>query len=247
MRKAGTILTVYIISTFLLSGCASKPVRKEMIKPAQVSIAQVRVVTQCVPGPVVRVRHSGGNIAATILKHSQSLIGVVAEPFAKMSAEKWQAAVEKDISLANIPRFHEIVMQKLIEKLGRKIPEWNPVITDYEGISPESVKSLLRDPEPLIVLVTRTSYSSDFHSCAPGLSTGHGLESRYYIRLYVKGKLVLEKSFKYQSDNEEGHYKKIEDFSANNWQLLKEEMDFAAKTIAERLIDDLMREIRRAD
>ena len=234
MKKAVLIASILAFSFY---GCGGKhALRKEMVAQQ----VQLRIVTECVPGQFIRVRHSGGNIAATVLRHSQSLIGVFVEPFAKMSAEDWQAAVEKDISASGVPRFFELVMSKVVEKISREFPNWRPVVVDDQGVDPGSVKSLLRDSEWLLVLYTG-------FSCAPGLSTAHGLESRYLARLYIGGDLVWEKSLKYQSDNEKGRYQKIEDFSANNWQRLKEEFEHAARTIAGRLVDDLVEKIRKAE
>ena len=238
------VLIVPIFFAFLFSGCASKPsLKQEMVQPAQ-----LRIVTQCVPGRTVHVRHSGGQLAAIVLRYgsAESALALAAAPFAEWSVAKWQEAVEKEIYSVNLPRFHELVMEKFAENIGGEIPAWNPVIIDDQGISPASVKSLLRDPTPLAVLATRTNYSTSVHSCAPGLSTKHGLESRYYVWFYVKGKLVLEKSLKYQSDNEKGRYRKIEVFSENNWEYLKQEMEHAANVIALRLVD-LVKEIRRAE
>jgi len=53
--------------------------------------------------------------------------------------------------------------------------------------------------------------------------------------------MVSEKSVKYDSDHEPNRYRKIEIFAQNNWQLLKEEMDFAAETNAARLVEGLVR------
>jgi len=244
MKKAvGMILLVSVFFTFLFSGCGSKlSLRKGMLQPGQ-----LRMVTQCVPRTSVKVYHSGGELAAITNSYGTSLLSVIAKPFTDITVKDWEMAVEKEIFSAGAPRFYEAVMEKSAEKISRQIPDWEPMIVDDQGVSPETVKSLLRDPGPLLVLACGASYSKPPLSCAPGLSTAHGLESRYYARLYLRGQLVLEKSLKYESDHEPSRYRKIEEFSVDNWKLLKEEMEYAADVISTRLVKDLMIEIRRAE
>jgi hypothetical protein len=235
------VVVLPIFFVFLFLGCAAKPaLKKELIQPAQ-----LRVVTSCVPRVGVKVYHSGGEIAAIVAGVSGVGLGL-AGPIADTSVKKWEAAVEREIYSAGVPRFYELVRAKFIEKVSREIPDWQPVVVDDEGVGPEVVKSLQRDPGPLLVLASGSSYSSPQNSCAPGLSTAHGLESKYSGRLYIQGRLVWEKYIKYESDHE-NRYRKIKEFSENNWGLLKEEMEYAADHIGGVLVEDLKREIRRAE
>ena len=226
-----------LCSSLLFDGCASDhPIKKDLA-----SLGPLRVVTSCVPYTGVKVRHSGGEIAAI----ATSVGSTVGGYFADGGVRKWEADVERSTYSANLPRYFELVMQKVVEKLGGEIPEWQPVVVDDGAVAPEVIKSLLRDPAPLLVLASG-SLSSNY-TCAPGLSTAHGLESKYHARLYIGGDLVWEDGIEYISDHEKGRYRKIKEFSENNWQLLKEEMEYAADLIASKLVEDLKKEIRRKE
>lgn len=242
MKKAiGMILIVSIYFTFLFSGCASKAsLKEEMLQPTQ-----LRVVTMCVPRAGVKVYHSGGETAAIVTSVTGVGLGL-AGPIADTSAKNWEATVERDIYSAEVPRFFELVREKFIEKVNWEIPDWQPVVVDDEGVGPEVVNSLQRDPGLLLVLASGSSYSNPPNSCVPGLSTAHGLESKYCGRLYIHGRLVWEKYIKYESDHE-NRYRKIKEFSENKWELFKQELEYAADIITNRLVEDLKREIRRAE
>ncbi len=238
MRKRAVVVVVIavILPSLLFQGCAttSTPLTKRDLS----SFTQLRIAGNAILSTKINVRQSGARTAFyALVPFGAGVIPLLIIMVIIKSAEAWERALEKEIAAANMPPYHELVVKKFCERAGKEISGWQPMMVEDRLVDSHYIKNfLMNNPGPLLLLVSKGYF-------APILSTGSGFKSNYSAVLYdSEGNVVWQKNFKYSSKKYD-RYRSIDEYKADNFKLLKEEMEFAADTIVSDFIADIKKEI----
>jgi hypothetical protein len=230
-RVLAIVVIAVILPSLLLQGCAttSTPLNERDLS----SLSPLRVASSVKPYEGVYVRHSGGETTAAVVG-SVSLIGGL---IANIPVRAWERSLQKEIVAAGVPRYYELVMKKFVERASKEIPGWPQMVVEEQPVDSHYTKNFLKSKSgPLMLLVPA-------HYFPPILSTGQGFESNYGAILYdSEGNFLWKKGFEYTSKKYD-RYRSIEEYKADNFKLLKEEMEFAADTTVSDFIADIKRKI----
>jgi hypothetical protein len=136
---------------------------------------------------------------------------------------------EKDLAIKVTslkPGLMESVVQKFVERAPKEIADWPPMAIE-EGID----KAYLKNLKNSLIAFNVTGY----------LQTGN---TNYICRAKVwvydkEGKVVWAKEIAYDSSKNGRPSHQFEDLAANDFALLKEEVDYATDVIVSQVIDSL--------
>jgi hypothetical protein len=238
MRKRVLVaaVLVLILPSLLLQGCttiSTPPTNRDLS-----SFTQLRIAGNTILSTKINVRQSGARTAFyALVPFGAGVIPLLIIMVIIKSAEAWERALEKEIAAANMPLYHELVIKKFCERAGKEISDWQPMMVEDRLVDSHYIKNfLMNNPDPLLLLVSKGYF-------APILSTGSGFKSNYSAVLYdSEGNVVWQKNFKYSSKKYD-RYRSIDEYKADNFKLLKEEMEFAADTIVSDFIADIKKEL----
>jgi len=232
MRKRAlvTVALALILPSLLFQGCAttSTPLNKRDLS----SLTPLRVASNIKPYEGVVVWYSGGETVATVL----ICVSIIGGLIALIPVKAWERSLKKEIVAAGVPRYYELVMKKFVERAGKEIPGWPPMIVEEQPVDGHYTKNFLKNKSGPLMLLFPARYFP------PILSTGQGFESNYVAVLYdSEGNFLWKKGFAYSSKKFD-RYRSIEEYKADNFKLLKEEMEFAAETTVTAFIESILQE-----
>jgi len=218
------VVLVLILSSFLFSGCRSthKSLRYKDSESLKQPVRVARYVDE-----EYRVIHSAGrNTAAWIT--AVTIVGGIATT---EGVKVWERSLAKEINAAGMPKINELVMNNFFERAGKEIPGWPTMVIEEQAVT--NKKDYFRQYSGTKMLfLNATNY-------APHLSTGHGFVSYFYGFLAdSEGDIIWKKMFVYTSEGY-GRARSVDEYKTDNFKLLKEEIEFAADTIASVFIEDI--------
>ena len=232
MRKKvlWTVVVISILSSLLFSGCATTSI--PLNERDLTTLAPLSVASCVIPYQGVNVRHSGGQTVGTVV----GIISPIGGAITSGSVRRWERGLKIEIISAGVPRYYELVMKKFCERASKEIPGWPPMVVEERPVNSRYAKKFLKSNSGCLLLLVPAYYS------APILSTAHGFESDYRAVLYDSdANLLWQYGFEYSS-KKFGRHRSIEEYRADNFKLLKEEMEFAAETTVSEFIASIIQE-----
>ncbi|MDO9581134.1 MAG: hypothetical protein Q7J06_11325 [Bacteroidales bacterium] len=209
----------FLIFLIFLQGCATD---KTFVKKDMTSISPLKIVRHETPG--IKVASLGQQLTAGI--GGAILLGGVG---AAIATQATTGDVEKQTP---IPDLGKLIMEKFVERVNKDIPNWPKMIIIEQPVGEDYAESC----NLLEFTVNRPAIG--WMGWANG---GDGFYSNAVVSMKdSEGNSLWEKSFTYIS----GHFKRsrsIDEFLANDKQLLKEEIKFAA----EKTVSDFMEHFRK--
>jgi len=202
----------FLIFLIFLQGCATD---KAFVKQDMTSISPLKIVRH--ETPAIQIASLGQQLTAGI--GGAILLGGVG---AAIAIQATAGEVEKQTP---IPDLGKLITEKFVERANKEIPNWPKMIIIEQPVGEDYVESC----NLLEIKVNRSAIG--WMGLANG---GDGFLSDAVVSMKDSaGNLLWEKSFTYIS----GRFKRsrsIDDFLANDKQLLKEEIKFATeKTVSD--------------
>ncbi len=264
MRKRAlwTVVIVLIFSSVLFQGCISLPdfprnryiplKNKDLTSLAPLRVAFgipcVRSCKDIAYNPHqdqgVPVWCDGGHTASTTLlvvtSAASPLMGVIGGTIADSAVRAREKALMEETKAAGVPGYHELVMKKFVERASKEILGWPPMVVEEQPVSRDLQKSYLKND-----FLKNKAGSLLLLEAYPILHTSsrHGFESSSRAAIYVSDKdFFWLRDFVYESKN----YRRnlgFEEYKADNFKLLKEEMEFAAEATVSAFIETILKEI----
>ena len=257
-----TIVLALTLSSFLFQGCISLPdfPRNRYIPLKNKDLTSLAPLRVAIGIPYIRsctyeasnvhqdqgvpVWHDGGHTASTTLlvvtSAASPLIGVIGGTIADSAVRSHEKALMEETKAAGVPGYNVLVMKKFVERASREIPTWPSMIIEEQPVCRDFKKGFLKND-----FLKIKSGSLLLLETYPILHTSskHGFESSSRAAIYVSDKdFFWLKDFVYESKN----YRRnvgFEEYKADNFKLLKEEMEFAAETTVSVFIETILKEI----
>jgi hypothetical protein len=235
MKRATDMLMVLFLMASLsyLQGCASG--NKQLVKKDISSFEPIKVCRYETPG----IRKSTGTETAVLAAIEVGAPGgsallVLGDVYEKLRGSGTQA---------KIPDFGFLVMDKFVEHIKSARPDWPPVTVVLTPLKEDfSEKCTVIE-----IKVNRVAYGS-LDLTRGGIVLERGLDKGVISKGFLskttitmkdpQGEVLWEKSFIYLSENF-GREMSFDVLEADNFMLLKEEMDFAAEQTVLDFIDHL--------
>jgi hypothetical protein len=240
MKKATKMLIVLFLIAFLscLQGCASG--NKRFVKKDISPFEPIKVCRYETPRVIKSTGTETAFLAAiTIGAPGGSALLVLGDEYGKLRGLETQA---------KIPDFGSLVMDKFLEHMKSARPDWPALTAD-----PAPLKEDFSEKCTVIeIRVNRVAYGSlDLIRGGIALERGFdkGLMSKGFLSKTTitmkdpQGEVLWQKSFIYLSENF-GREMSFDVLEADNFMLLREEMDFASEQTVLDFIDYLNGEIR---
>jgi hypothetical protein len=226
IKALWTVVLALMLSSPLFQGCASTSTDKPLCFKDFESLKKPIRIARYVDEEYRVIHSTGHRIASTI--GVDSLIGGAV---ASVGVRAWERGVEKEIAAANVPKINELVMRKFVERSGKEIPGWPPMIVEEQPV--KNKKDYFKQYSGTKMLFLNAT------NRAPCLYTGYGFGSYFYGFLVdSEGDVIWGKIFTYFSQGW-GRQKSVEEYKADNFKLFKEEIEFAADTIVSDFIEDI--------
>ena len=231
--SASVMILAFALSLFLLQGCASS--NKEFAKKDFSAVDPIKVCRYETPG----IMKSSGTETAflalvTLAAPGGSALLVVGDEYAKARGSGTQTL---------IPDFGFLVMDKFLARVKSERPDW-PDLT----IIQEPLKEDFSEKCTVIEFkVNRVAYGS-VDLTRGGIVFERGLDKGVISKGFLskstvtmknaQGEVLWEKSYVYLSENFDRNMS-LDELEADNFMLLKEEMDFAAEKTVEDFYEHL--------
>jgi hypothetical protein len=138
--------------------------------------------------------------------------------------------MEKDIAEAKMPDFRKLVTERFVERAKIEISNWPTMDVEEKAVKVDFIKDFLNNKSAYIMIIQVPIYSVNTW-------TGFWAGVRADIK-DSKDTILWGKHFMYRSEK----YKRtqsVDEYKADNFKLLREEMSFAAETVVSELIQDL--------
>lgn len=235
MKKITAMLVVLscMVFSLFLQGCASS--NKQFVKKDISKSEPIKVCRYETPGIMKSTGTETALLAAiTIAAPGGSALLVVGDEYAKARGSDTQS---------KIPDFGFLVMDKFLEHIRSERPDWPALV-----VIPDPLKEDFSENCTVIEFrVNRVAYGSvDLTRGGVALERGldkgivsEGLLSKTTVTMKdSQGEVLWQKGFIYLSENF-GRQKTLEELEADNFELLREEMEFAAEQTALDFIDHL--------
>jgi hypothetical protein len=231
MRKKvlWTVVVISVLFSLLFSGCATTiPLDKRDLT----TLAPLRVASCVIPYQGVNVWHSGGQTVGTVVGIISPIGGIITSG----SVRKWERNLKMEIISAGVPRYYELVMKKFVERSSEEIPGWPHMVVEEQPVDGHYTKKFLKSKSGSLLLLVPARY------LPPTFSTAHGFVSDYRAVLYDSdGHLLWQNGFEYSSKKYDRH-RSLGEYKADNFKLLKEEMEFAAEATVTDFIESILKE-----
>jgi hypothetical protein len=230
MRKITPWMLSFIVLFyfFLLQGCASY---KPLVNKDFTSLAPLTVVRHYGDKGHIRVESTGANII--MLATGGGIIQLIGK-------ELHEQSLEKEMKSALETSFEELVVRKFVDRASKEIPNW-PVMTIEKAPIMNSYKEYRYYIYNLHKFIAGNTMLFTFISeFKTGLvSSNLEMKSKAIIR-DSGGNLLWMKVFVYNS-KKFGRKWSFKEYKADNFKLLKEEIEFAADTIVSDFIESLIK------
>lgn len=223
----------FVISSFFLQGCASS--NRQLTKKDFPSSEPIKVCRYETPGIMKSAGTETAFLAlATLAAPGGSALLVVGDEYAKLRGSGTQAM---------IPDFGLLVMDKFLTRIKNARPDW-PALTVVQ----EPLKEDFSEKCTVIEFkVNRVAYGS-LDLTRGGIVFERGLDKGVISNGFLskatvtmkdsQGEVLWQKSYVYLSENFDRNMS-LDELEADNFTLLKEEMEFAAEKTASDFIEHL--------
>lgn len=209
-----------VISLVFLQGCA---IDKPFVKKDLATLSPLKVVRH--KTPAIGKITPGGRFAGVV---GFLLTGGLGATAAEGAAQKSAGKKAEE----NIPDFGYLVMKKFVDRASKEIPGWPEMIVIEQPVSDDY-------SEPVSLLKFKITHPGGVPSdLVYGESKGKGffVSNTLLTLTDYNGDVLWQKFFEYYSLNFNRNYKNIDELEANNFKLLKEEIEFAAETTVSEFI-----------
>jgi len=227
MRKVTPWMLSFIVLFyfFLLQGCASN---KPLVNKDFTSLAPLTVVCHYGDKGPIHIVSTGGTVISLL------------SPIAGIGTMVYEHSLEKKMKSALETSFEELVVGKFVDRASKEIPNW-PVMTIKKAPIMNSYKEYRYYIYNLHKFIAGNTMLFTFISeFKTGLvSSNLEMKSKAIIR-DSGGNLLWMKVFVYNS-KKFGRKWSFKEYKADNFKLLKEEMEFAADTIVSNFIESLLK------
>ena len=234
-RAMGLVFFLGVVSLLLLQGCASD---KHYVKSGSTTLPPIKVVRYETPGIMKSTGTETAIIAlATLAAPGGSALLVVGDEYAKVRGSGTQAA---------IPDFGLLVMDKFVASIKKERLDWPVSAVIQEPLKEEF-------SEKCIVIefkVNRVAYGS-LDLTRGGIIFERGFDKGVISNGFLskttvtmkdpEGEVLWQKSYLYLSENFD-RAMSLDELEADNFNLLKNEMEFAAEKTASDFIGHLKEE-----
>lgn len=234
MKKITAISAAFSIMVFFLflQGCASN---KQFAKKNISMLEPIKVCRYETPGIMKSTGTETALLAAiTIAAPGGSALLVVGDEYAKARGSDTQI---------KIPDFGSLVMDKFLEHIKSEKPDWPALV-----VVPGSLKEDFSEKCTVIEFkVNRVAYGS-LDLTRGGIVLDRGLDKGFISKGFLskttvtmkdsQGEVLWQKAFIYLSENF-GREMSLDELEADNFMLLRDEMEFAAEQTALDFIDHL--------
>lgn len=222
-RIGHVILFLGILFFLLLSGCSTTK-----YIPLKDNLASLEPLNLVYSKNIFYVHHAKGNESSTKL-----LLGPVLGPAVGAGITSWEKLLKDEIENSDLPKFGDLVIKKLAERMSNEIQDWPGTITkdklliswrqykkDYFNSKSGSIMffffaTSLRTDRPIGFGVTIYMYSANDEYC--------------YIKDFGQ---LAERQYS------------IEEYKADNFKILREIIEAGAENLTEQIIQDIKKEIR---
>ena len=235
MKKlsARSLLALLLLSPLFLAGCASG--NKQFTKQDMSSSGPLKVCRYETPGIMKSTGTETALLAlVTLAAPGGSALLVVGDEFARARGSDTQS---------RIPDFGFLVMNNFLQRITKERPDW-PVPTVVQ----EPLKEDFAEKCTVIEFkVNRVAYGS-IDLTRGGIVLERGLDKGVISNGFLskatvtmkdsQGEVLWQKSYVYLSENFDRNMS-TDELEADNFTLLKEEMEFAAEKTAEDFIEHL--------
>lgn len=223
----------FMVSLLFLQGCASS--NKQFVKKDISSFEPIKVCRYETPGIMKSTGTETALLAAiTIAAPGGSALLVVGDEYTKVRGSGTQA---------KIPDFGFLVMDKFLEHIKSERPDW-PALT---VITTPLKEDFSEKCSVIEFKVNRVAYGS-LDLTRGGIILERGLDKGVISKGFLskttvtmkdpQGEVLWRKAFIYLSENF-GREMSLDELEADNFMLLKEEMEFAAEKTVSDFIDHL--------
>ncbi len=232
-RSAARLMVLgLVIAFFLLQGCSSN---KQLTKKDFPSSEPIKVCRYETPGIMKSTGTETALLAlVTIAAPGGSALLVVGDEYAKVRGSGTQAL---------IPDFGYLVMDKFLARIKSARPDWPPLAVVQEPLKEDfSEKCTVIEFK-----VNRVAYGS-IDLTRGGVIFERGLDKGVISKGFLskvtatmkdaQGEVLWQKTYLYLSENFD-RAMDVDELEADNFMLLKEEMDFASDKTATDFIEDL--------
>jgi hypothetical protein len=239
-RSAWVLVILWTLGFLSVQGCATTtnhiPLQRDTA-----SLSPLKVAYYGEPFPKMNAHHLGLRIACwpfIIIPPIGLTLGLL--------GAGWESGMEKDIANAKMPDIRELVARKFVDRAAREIINW-PKMDLQEGlINDQYIKSYFQEKFGNLMLIElpRSGSPGDWGERYEWhLSTSDGFNALIHVTIKdSEGNIVWLRDVSYIS----GKYKRersVEEFKANNFKLLREEIDFAADIMVSEMIKTISNDI----
>lgn len=228
-----SLILPFSLSLLFLVGCASS--NKQFVKQDMSSSETVKVCRHETPGIMKSTGTETALLALlTLAAPGGSALLVVGDEFAKARGSDTQT---------RIPDFGSLVMDKFLARIKNERPDWPVLIVIQDPLKEDfSEKCTVIE-----FTVGRVAYGS-IDLTRGGIVLERGLDKGVISNGFLskasvtmkdpQGEVLWQKSYVYLSENFNRDMS-VDELEADNFSLLKEEMEFAAERTVEDFIADL--------
>lgn len=227
------LLVVLTVSLLILQGCASSST--QFTKKDMSSSEPIKVCRYETPGIMKSTGTETAFLAlVTLAAPGGSALLVVGDEYAKARGSDTQT---------RIPDFGSLVMNKFLERIKNERPDW-PALTVIQDPLKEDFSEKCTVIE---FKVNRVAYGS-VDLTRGGIALERGLDkgvvsSGFLSKATVsmkdsQGEILWQKSYVYLSENFDRNMS-LDELEADNFNLLREEIEFAAEKTADDFIEHL--------
>lgn len=242
------VLITLVLSSVFMSGCAKQHFPFETKN--MTSLAPLKIVYYGEPSKM-GVKNPYGRMAS-------SGVAILISPIIGLAGETgiylWEIGKEKDIYKANIPDLGQLVMKTFVERAPREVANWPTMTVDEKPFNRDDVNNFIKNKSGSILIfqIARTIENVRGAGFLPvfaslksypiyELNAHNGLVATIRTVLQdPEGKIVWAKYSKYSS-RIFGRNMNFNEYLADDYRLLREEIEFAANTIVSELIDNLLK------
>lgn len=222
MKKSMSLFIglLWIISSFLFQGCAAD---KHYVKKDFSSLSPVKVIRYKTPGIERSTKTETLLMTTAVLAvPGGSALLLLNDEYCETRGKGMQK---------KIPDFGLLVMNKFVEQLKNKIPDFPELTVECKPVDEE-----YSEPRTLISFkVKRVAYGF----LDPLRGSGNNFSSKTVVSMKdPQGNILWQKNFLYLSKNFD-RSKSIDELEADDARLLIEEMEFAAEQTAADFVADL--------